>query len=209
MVLNPFRCKQCWVSSVLDRKCIASKNTNKQKWTLFSEGSWYPHGESQLCVPSIQRYLSVCLWTHLWVFLFINWRWQYTYTVRQVYIRQVLVQCFLFWLPFGDAAGQAYMREKKRSVVLAIVLVVNKLFLRFDPTSGGDWAVPAHRTVSGVLTKGSLMDEKHLPKSKFTTNVLNPDHAVICPSPEYWPVPAPSLLHAERLGWKVQLQKNL
>lgn len=44
----------------------------------------------------MQSYLSVCLWIHLWVF--INWMWQYTYTARQVYIRQVVFQCFLLWL---------------------------------------------------------------------------------------------------------------
>lgn len=75
------------------------------------------------------------------------------------------------------------MWEEKCLVVTVTVLVINKHFLHFDPTSGGDWAVPADLTVIAALTKGSLMDEKHLPKSKFATYILNPEHSVICASP--------------------------
>lgn len=209
MVLNPFRCKQYWVSSILERNTLLAKiQTNKKKLTLFSEGCWYPHRELQSYTFLIYRGIFLYVFGLTFEFSFLLAEGDNSPTLSGTYtsVRTLSkVSCFDFW----DATGQAYVQEKKCSGVLVMVLVINKLLLHFDPTSGRDWAVPAHLTVFAVFTKGSLMDEKHLPKTKFATYILNPDHAAICHSPEYWPGPAPSLLHAERLSWKAQLQQNL
>lgn len=164
MVLNPFRCKQYWVSSILDRNTLLAKiQTNKKKLTLFSEGCWYPHRKLQSCIFLIYRRIFLYVFGLTFEFSSLLTEGDSSPTLSGTYTsgRTLFkVSCFDFW----DATGQAYVQEKKCSGVLVVVLVINKLLLHFDPTSGRDWAVPAHLTVFAVLTKGSLMDESIYPK---------------------------------------------
>lgn len=87
--LKPFRYKQYMVSSILDRISISSiiknknkrnRKTNKYKNTLKNVGS---------CGFQIYRGTFLCLFgltQNSKVFVSTRWRWQYTYTVRQVLV---------------------------------------------------------------------------------------------------------------------------
>lgn len=115
----------------------------------------------------------------------------------------------LFWIPFGDAAGQT-SREEKCSGVLVIFLVVNKLLYMLTLPQEEAGVVTAHLTVFAILTKGLLLDTKHLWKRKFTKYILNPDHAVICHYPGLSTRCSSFLAPCRKaLSWPAQLQQNL
>lgn len=150
----------------------------------------------------MQSYLSVCLWIHLWVF--INWRWQYTYTVRQVYIRQVVFQCFLFWLRLEMPPVKPTCRRG----------VQECLSLFSSPTNSKFWLY-LRRTLGCACTSLLSLQKDHwwmqniYPKASFSYISWNQAMLWSIILLEYWPIPSLSLLHLERLSWKAQFQQNL
>lgn len=115
MVLNPFRCKQYWVSSILERNTLLAKiQTNKKKLTLFSEGCWYPYRELQNYTFLIYRGIFLYVFGLTFEFSFLLTEGDSSPTLSGTYTSgRTLskVSCFDFEMPLAKPTCRRSVQE--------------------------------------------------------------------------------------------------
>lgn len=115
MVLNPFRCKQYWVSSILERNTLLAKiQTNKKKLTLFSEGCWYPYRELQNYTFLIYRGIFLYVFGLTFEFSFLLTEGDSSPTLSGMYTSgRTLskVSCFDFEMPLAKPTCRRSVQE--------------------------------------------------------------------------------------------------